>query len=249
MITNIQNLNDSGQGNQNINSEKTMSSREIAEMTGKMHKNIMQSIRNMEDAWTKVNGLKFQLVEYMDAKGEKRAEYQLSKKECLYIATKFNDEARAILINRWEELENINAFPVPGNMYEALLLAAQQCKVIDEQQKQLNKQAPQIEFLNRVLDTDEKVDIGQCAKILELPFGRNTLFKKLSDNGVFFKQKNEPKQLYIDRGYFQLKEKWIERENHDSFMIIKVLVTQRGLGFLSTMFKSDSKPKKDVKLL
>lgn len=134
-------------------------------------------------------------------------------------------------------------------MYEALLLAAQQYKVIDEQQKQLNKQAPQIEFLNRVLDTDEKVDIGQCAKILELPFGRNTLFKKLRDNGVFFKQKNEPKQLYIDRGYFQLKEKWIERENHESFMIIKVLVTQRGLGFLSTMFKSDPKPKKDVKLL
>ncbi|WP_313672012.1 Rha family transcriptional regulator [Sphingobacterium multivorum] len=249
MITNIQNFNDSGQGNQNINSEKTMSSREIAEMTGKMHKNIMQSIRNMEDAWAKVNGLKFQLVEYIDAKGEKRAEYQLSKKECLYIATKFNDEARAILINRWEELEKINAFPVPGNMYEALLLAAQQYKVIDEQQKQLNKQAPQIEFLNRVLDTDEKVDIGQCAKILELPFGRNTLFKKLRDNGVFFKQKNEPKQLYIDRGYFQLKEKWIERENHESFMIIKVLVTQRGLGFLSTMFKSDPKPKKDVKLV
>ena len=249
MITNIQNFNDSGQGNQNINSEKTMSSREIAEMTGKRHSDILEAIRKMEVAWEKVNRRKFSLVDYIDGKGEKRPEFQLSKKECLYIATKFNDEARAILINRWEELENLNAFPVPGNMYEALLLAAQQYKVIDEQQKQLNKQAPQIEFLNRVLDTDEKVDIGQCAKILELPFGRNTLFKKLRDNGVFFKQKNEPKQLYIDRGYFQLKEKWIERENHESFMIIKVLVTQRGLGFLSTMFKSDPKPKKDVKLL
>ena len=31
--------------------------------------------------------------------------YQLTKTECLYIATKFNDEARAKLVLRWEELE------------------------------------------------------------------------------------------------------------------------------------------------
>ena len=33
---------------------------------------IMEAIRNMEPAWEKVNGLKFQLVEYKDAKGELR---------------------------------------------------------------------------------------------------------------------------------------------------------------------------------
>jgi len=31
--------------------------------------------------------------------------YSLTKTECLYIATKFNDEARARLVLRWEELE------------------------------------------------------------------------------------------------------------------------------------------------
>ena len=31
--------------------------------------------------------------------------YELAKTECLYIATKFNDEARARLILRWQELE------------------------------------------------------------------------------------------------------------------------------------------------
>ena len=49
-----------------------MTSLEIAELTGKQHKNVMQAIRNMEPAWEKVNGLKFQLVEYRDAKGELR---------------------------------------------------------------------------------------------------------------------------------------------------------------------------------
>lgn len=31
--------------------------------------------------------------------------YELNKIECLYIATKFNDEARAKLVLRWEQLE------------------------------------------------------------------------------------------------------------------------------------------------
>ena len=63
----------------------------------------------MEPAWEKVNGLKFQLVNYKDQKGELRPCYQLTKTECLYIATKFNDEARAKLVLRWEELERANA--------------------------------------------------------------------------------------------------------------------------------------------
>ncbi len=88
--------------NQNI---QTMTSLEIAELTGKQHKDLMRAIRNMEPAWEKVNGRNFALVEYRDKKGELRPCYRLSKTECLYIATKFNDEARAKLVIRWEQLE------------------------------------------------------------------------------------------------------------------------------------------------
>lgn len=115
-------------------------------------------------------------------------------------------------------------------------------------QKKISNQAAKIDFIDRVLDTDERIDIGQCAKILELPFGRNTLFRKLREQGVFFKNRNEPQQKFIERGYFQIKEKFIERENHDSFMIVKVLVTQKGLGFLSTLFQAQPKPKKSIKI-
>jgi len=82
-----------------------MTSLEIAELTGKQHKDVMKAIRNMEPAWVKVNGRKFAPVEYQDKKGELRPCYQLTKTECLYIATKFNDEARAKLVLRWQELE------------------------------------------------------------------------------------------------------------------------------------------------
>ena len=82
-----------------------MTSLEIARVTAKMHKDVMKAIRNMEPAWEKVNGRNFALVDYTDSKGELRPCYSLSKTECLYIATKFNDEARAKLVIRWQQLE------------------------------------------------------------------------------------------------------------------------------------------------
>ena len=88
-----------------IKIQQTMTSLEIAELTGKQHKDVLKAIRNMQPAWEKVNGRNFALVEYRDKKGEVRPCYQLTKTECLYIATKFNDEARAKLVLRWEFLE------------------------------------------------------------------------------------------------------------------------------------------------
>ena len=87
------------------NDTQHMTSLEIAELTGKQHKNVMQAIRNMEPGWEKVAGLKFQLGSYKDLNGQLRPCYSLTKTECLYIATKFNDEARAKLVLRWEQLE------------------------------------------------------------------------------------------------------------------------------------------------
>ena len=76
----------------NINKVQTMTSLEIAELTGKNHFDLMRAIRKMEPAWEKVNGCKFALVEYQDKKGELRPCYVLTKTECLYIATKFIGE-------------------------------------------------------------------------------------------------------------------------------------------------------------
>jgi phage antirepressor YoqD-like protein len=63
----------------------------------------------MEPAWEKVQGCKFALLSRiynLPNGGTKEVPYyQLTKTECLYIATKFNDEARAKLVLRWEVLE------------------------------------------------------------------------------------------------------------------------------------------------
>jgi phage regulator Rha-like protein len=98
------NLNESGNNNC-----QRMTSLEIARLTGKSHAHLMRDIRNMEEAWEKVHKSKFGLMsrEIRIGNGAVRRVpcYELTKTECLYIATKFNDEARARLVLRWEELE------------------------------------------------------------------------------------------------------------------------------------------------
>ena len=93
----------------NINKVQTMTSLEIAELTGKQHNYLMKAIRKMEPAWEKVSQGKFaqssRMVVQPNGGVREFPCYVLTKTECLYIATKFNDAARAKLVLRWQELE------------------------------------------------------------------------------------------------------------------------------------------------
>ena len=104
--------------------DERMTSLQIAEVTGKPHYDVMKGIRKMETAWQKVCGGKFsltsQLVDMPNGGKRKDPCYSLTKEECLYIATKFNDEARAKLVRRWKELEEAHRPAVPQNYLEAL---------------------------------------------------------------------------------------------------------------------------------
>ena len=70
---------------------------------------MVMSVIKVFTAWEKVQGLKFELSSrtyQLPNGGTKEIPcYVLTKTECLYIATKFNDEARAKLVLRWQELE------------------------------------------------------------------------------------------------------------------------------------------------
>ena len=74
-----------------------------------MHNDVMKAIRKMEPAWESERQGKFALTqireEIPNGGYRLRPVFMLTKTECLYVATKFNDVARARLVLRWEELE------------------------------------------------------------------------------------------------------------------------------------------------
>ena len=88
-----------------ITDNQTMTSLQIAEVTGKKHFNVLAAIRKMEPAWENQAGIKFNCSSTKDKSGKMIPLYILTKTECLFVATKFNDEARAKLVLRWEQLE------------------------------------------------------------------------------------------------------------------------------------------------
>lgn len=80
-----------------------MTSREIAELTGKGHSNIMRDIRELlKQGVAEIN---FELGSYKDANNQERPMYNLTKKGCLILASGYNALLRERIINRWEELE------------------------------------------------------------------------------------------------------------------------------------------------
>lgn len=108
---------------------------------------------------------------------------------------------------------------------------------ISIQDNQIQKLQPKADFADAAFKAEGNVDIGQAAKILGLPFGRNTLFKKLREKGVFFGSRNEPKQKFIDAGYFKLTElPPIKRENHTDLIVMKCICTQKGLAYINMLF-------------
>lgn len=231
-----------------IMKRETMTSLEIAEITGRNHKDVMRSIREMEDAWVKVNGRKFALVEYKDAKGEMRPCYSLSKTECLYVATKFNDEARAKLILRWEELETkeVSVTKVPTTFAEALRLAADQAEKLEEQERQLAASSkeivelsgtiatmqPKVTYVDKILASKETVtttqiaqDYGQSAKSFNILLRNFGIQHKVGCQWILYAK-------YLPSGYVQSDTISIEHKDGSSGSVMHTKWTQKGRLFL-----------------
>lgn len=155
-----------------------MTSLQIAEITGKRHADVMKSIRKMEPAWEKVAEGKFSLGSYKDENNQDRPCFSINKEECLYIATKFNDEARAKLIKRWKELEEQHQKPsVPQNYLEALksLVKAEEEKqqqatilTISKENMELGNKItemlPKVSYYDQILQSTATMTVTQIAQ-------------------------------------------------------------------------------------
>lgn len=222
-----------------IMNNETMTSREMAHLAEKSHAHLMRDIRKMEESWLKIGQSKFGQSYYINSQNRKMPMYTLTQTESLYIATKFNDKARGKLVLRWKELqikENQQAAQSPMKQLsrkEILQMALEAEELAEKKQKEIDRLKPKAELVNRIVECKELLDIGQAAKLLQLPYGRNTLYKNLRSTGIFFKNKNEPMQAHVNAGYFKLKEIMYKDGYGEDRVGIKVYVTQKGLEFLS----------------
>lgn len=100
---------------------KTMSSREIAELTGKEHKNVK---RDCEIMFTELelDTLSFERI-YLDGMNRQQTEYLLTYELVQTLITGYNIKLRHAVIQRLNELESKQA-AIPQNFAQAMRLAA-----------------------------------------------------------------------------------------------------------------------------
>lgn len=147
------------------NVARTMSSREIAELTGKLHKNVKRDITAMLSD-LKADALSFERI-YLDGLNREQTEYLLDREHTDCLLTGYSVPMRMKVIRRWHELEQADAAPaIPKTLPEALRLAAD----LAEQNNQLRlvvcEQAPKVEALGRIAGAAGTMCLTDAAKHL-----------------------------------------------------------------------------------
>ncbi|RPL54127.1 DNA-binding protein, partial [Pseudomonas aeruginosa] len=127
----------------------TMSSREIAELTGKKHKNVLRDIREMLEALRKDGSDLSHVREDLDSRGYTE-NFHLDRDLTETLISGYSVPLRYRVIRRLHELESSQVPSIPTSLPEALRLAADQAEQNQALRLVINEQAPKVQALERL---------------------------------------------------------------------------------------------------
>lgn len=216
----------------------TMSSREIAELTGKEHKNVLADVRKMLEDLGQTSAA-FS-ADVPDAYGRPQVVFNLPKRETLILVSGYSVELRARIIDRWQALEDGTA-ALPKTLPEALRLAADMAEQKAKAEAALALAAPKAEALDRIATADGSMCVRDAAKALQLrPID---LTRWLQAHGWVYRRQGNAQLLgYQDKvqtGYLEHKVTVVSRTDGTEKVVEQVRVTPKGLARLAVAIKED----------
>ncbi|WMC00288.1 antirepressor [Acinetobacter phage Ab65] len=186
---------------------KTMSSREISNLTGKRHTDVKRDILVMGEQ-LEIDVSKFASI-YLDSQNREQREFLLDQDTTLCLVSGYSAKLRMVIIKRWQELENQSLKPqLPDftNPVEAARAWADEVEAKLIAQKQLELAAPKVEYFDRVADVGNLMTasvvgkkIGMSAQVLNAHLQEMKVYDKRQKGRVF-------QQWFIDKGYGELKK-------------------------------------------
>lgn len=204
---------------------QTMSSREIAQLVSSKHGDVKRSADRLAAAGI----LTAPLAQFeFEHNGNTYIEYRFNKRDSLVLVARLSPEFTAAVVDRWQELES----PAALSRMDILKLAMDSEQRAIEAENQLAIAAPKIDFADRVSEASG-VLIGNYSKAVGV--GQNKLFAWLRDSGVLISggsRHNMPKQEYMERRYFSIKETPVET-NHGVQISFTTLITGKGQQWLT----------------
>lgn len=215
--------------------QKTMSSREIAELCEKQHYHVKRDIENML-AQLKLDVSKFGAI-YFDNMNRQQVEYLLDKDLTLTLVAGYNATLRYRIIQRWQQLEQQQQFnPAELSRMQILQLAMQA-----EQENQQLKQhiaviEPQAHALQRITQVGEDLGLRESAKVLKI--GQSQLIHILLAKKWIYRDARDKIQAYqdkINQGYLICHYSTPQQTIHGERVFSQVKITAKGIGKLSIM--------------
>ena len=227
----------------NCDGQLLVDSREVAEMVGKRHDNLIRDIAGYVEILGGNTALNFEVSNffvgssYQDSTGRTLKRYLLTRKGCDMVANKMTGEKgvlfTATYVTLFEEMEKkLHQLHVPRTLPEALRAYADEVERRELAEQKLAIAEPKADKHDKFIDSSSLQGIKEVGKVFGI--GEKKFFEFLRQVKIL-DGKNLPMQDYLNRGWFEVKESTIERGDGEekSFNVAVTKVTAIGVSALS----------------
>lgn len=213
----------------------TMSSREIAELTGKRHGDVMRDIRVMLSSLGQ--GERNFASTYSDTQGKSQNCFELPKRETLILVSGYDVVLRAKVVDRVEELERQKSSPEavlsdPASLRRLLLDNVEKVLALESK---IEADKPKTSFYDAYINADGLYTLQNAARSMNC---RPNLFVRWLKQKYMFYQGTAlvPRVQYIQAGIFEVKSEIVDDKARP-----RSYITARGLEYFATRIPSEIK--------
>lgn len=224
----------------------TMSSREIAELTGKEHKNVMRDIRNMLDSLKK-DRLSFERT-YKDGSGREQMEYALDRELTLTLVSGYDIPLRHRVVTRLAELEAkpamdpMQVLSDPAAMRGLLLTYTEKVLTLETKVGEL---APKADALDRLATANGSFCIRDAAKTLQVQEKWLKQFMR-EHEWIYQRPMGHGWLAYADKlkqGVMEHKTTTGEKSDGSEWVDTQARITAKGMTKLSALIQEHGQPR------
>ena len=226
----------------------------VAEKFGKEHNKVIRDIQNLScsDEFRAAN---FGVSSYISLQNKELPMYVITKDGFSFLVMGYTGVKAGMFkeeyikaFNKMEETIKNGGFNVPKSFREALLLAAEQQEVIENQQKQIEEKNAKIEadkpkvlFSEAVSASNKSILVRELAKLITqngYQIGEKQLYERLRKAGYLCsvgESRNQPTQTYMNIGLFEIKKRVI-MDGDEAKVYNTTVVTPKGVHYFINKF-------------
>lgn len=225
----------------------TMTSREIAELTGKDHKNVMADIRSMLDQLC-LTSADF-LANLPDRYGRPQPAFNLPKDLTITLVSGYSVPVRHRIVTRWQQLERVAVLVLPdftnpvaaARAWIAQFEQRQRLEASNRQQaEELAIAKPKAACLDRIATASKgAVNVRVAAMVAGVP-ERACIDLLIEHRWLYRQGAGRWLHGYADKvraGLVEMKRFEVPRTDAPPKVVARVLITQRGLAKLAELIE------------